>query len=167
MKHVNETKKLADSLWNIFNYLNFIVVVLDTDMNILLGNFYLAQLLGFENEDELIGKNWLEFVDKKEEIVLKFIHNDIVENSDTFCEHINDIISSNGEKIPVRWFNSKVNQGVTGTFSFGIPITKNVTQEDTIESIRAYWSDIINQDKTTIQAMKKVFSEQSKNSCNE
>ena len=166
MNYKKESEKLTKSLWDIFNYSNFAVVLLDPNMNILLGNFYLAQLVGLDSEDLLTGRNWLEFIDESEEKIIKFVHANVICN-----EHINDIKTLTGKKIPIRWFNSKINQGFEGTFSIGIPITQTITQEDTIDSMRAYWSDIIKQDKTTIQAMKKIFDEQMKSglqddSCN-
>jgi PAS domain S-box-containing protein len=171
MDYKEESEKLTKSLWNIFNYLNFVVVLLDPNMNILLGNFYLAQLVGLDSEALLTGRNWLEFIDKSEEKIIRFVHANVLEDVGDCNEHINDIKTLTGTKIPIRWFNSKINQGFEGTFSIGIPITQTITQEDTIDSMRAYWSDIIKQDKTTIQAMKKFFDEQIKSglqdaSCN-
>ena len=56
----------------------------------------------------------------------------------------------------VRWFNSSINNGIKGTFSIGIPITKTVTHADDMDSIRSYFRDVIEKDKTTINALKNL-----------
>ncbi len=159
---IEEYKRIIQSFWNVFNYMNFIVVILDSDMNIHLGNYYLAQLLGFESENDLIGRRWMDFISESEQKVIQYIYDEVLENTTDFYEHINDIVSLTGEQIPVRWFNAKINHETKGSFSIGIPITKKVDEEATVDSLRAYWRDIINKDKTTIQAMKKVFADQLK-----
>ena len=58
----------------------------------------------------------------------------------------------------MKWFNTKLNNGMTGTFSLGVPV-KAAGAEDSVESIRAYWNDIIQKDKTTISAMKDLIKQ--------
>ena len=147
-------KRWSETIWDIFNYLNYFLLILDENMNILLGNYFLATKLGFDNEDDLIEKNWLQFTTDDDKALISYMHKELSSmNIEDYEEHINDIVDLEGNRIPVRWFNSPLNHGAKGSFSIGIPLHQ-VTQEDNIDSIRSYWRDIINKDKSAIQAMR-------------
>ena len=71
-------------------------------------------------------------------------------------EFANEIITKSGELITVKWFNSMINEGGSGTFSVGLPLSRDISKEDSIDSIRAFWKDKLEQDRTTIQALKNI-----------
>lgn len=156
--------KLRSSIWDIFNYLNFFLVFLDIDMNIVLANHYLSDFLGYESEYDLIGRNWKQFLAPDETELVEHVHhkNLDVKNKD-FREFLNKIRSKDGTIIEVRWFNCPVINGVSGTFSIGIP----GDEISSVESMRAYWRDIIEKDKTAIKAMRSLFKskENGANTC--
>ena len=148
---------LRNSIWNIFNYLNFIVILLDENMKIVLANHYLSQFLGYKSEFDLIGVDWNLFLPQEEKKIVNHVHKKTLEENTSldYSEFMNNIIDKDGKIIEVRWFNCPIINGITGTFSIGI--TGN--QLESVESIRAYWRDIIQKDKTTIRAMKSMFIE--------
>lgn len=156
--------KLRNSIWDIFNYLNFILVYLDKDMNIVLANYYLAKTLGYKSEKELIGLNWGQFLLSDEKELVTHVHQEnLNEGNNQFREFLNKLRNKNGDDIEVRWFNCTVTNGTVGTFSIGIP----GDEVRSVESMRAYWRDIIEKDKTSIKAMKSLFKakENGANSC--
>lgn len=146
---------LRNSIWNIFNYLNFIVVILDTNMKIVLANHFLAQFLGYESEFDLIGKDWKPFLHTDECKLISHMHSKLLteSNYEEYNEFINHLKNKDGEYIEIRWFNYPVINGITGTFSIGIV----GNQLESVESMRAYWRDVIKNDKVTIKAMKSMF----------
>jgi len=160
----NVSGALINSLWQLFNYSNFYVLALNEHMEIILANYYLARALGFNSEDNIVGENWLNFISESDKAIIKHIHTQIAHDRDlkTFREHVNDIISLNSKVIPVRWFNSNINQGLKGTFSVGVPVAEDVSKEESVDTVRAYWRDIIETDKTTIRAMKNILEKKVK-----
>lgn len=148
--------RLSQSLWDIFNYSHFFVMALNKKMDVMLANYFLATTLGFETEKELIGKNWLKFVSEKDKHVIEYLYGEMT-NKKITKEFINDIITKENKIIPVRWFNTNLDQGENGTFSIGVPIAGKVSKQDTEETIRSYWRDVIQENKTTVNALREMF----------
>jgi PAS domain S-box-containing protein len=155
LKKINKTKKKIElSLRDIFDYSDIYLIVLNSDMDIRLCSYRLALDLGFESSEELIGKNWTEFL-PIEMAPLKELFGP--EKKKIFNEFTNDIQTKNGTRIPTKWFNTRIKNGEICTFSIGIPLTKEITKEDSIETMRAYWEDIIKKDRTTINVFKDLM----------
>jgi len=154
-------KKIEIGLWDVFNYSNIYLLILDLEMNIRLCSYMLAVDLGFESEDDIIGENWLDFLPTDMRTNIGHIHNYIIKNPNDkkkkYQEVTNDIITKDNKIITVRWFNACINNGVKLSFSIGIPLTKNITQDDNIETLRAYWADKISKDRTTINAFRDLM----------
>ena len=53
------------AVWDMMNYTKMFVVILDENLKVKIANWYLATELGFENEDDLLDKCWLQFVDEQ------------------------------------------------------------------------------------------------------
>lgn len=155
-----ELRNLIKSFWNVFNYLNFFVLILDINMQVRLANFRLATFLGFKDENKMTGCNWLVYIPEEEREHRVDVH---IRADEGFKEQINDILTPDGERVPVRWFNSRMNEDSGLTFSIGIPLTKDFSQEENVDSLRAYWRDIIEKDKTLIKAMKQKLDQLTKN----
>ena len=60
-----ESSVLKKAIWDMLNYANMYVVLLDSNMIIRLINWSLATDLGYKDEREVIGKCWMEFIPKK------------------------------------------------------------------------------------------------------
>jgi len=144
------------SILNLLNYATFYVLILDEKFNIRMINYSLATALGFDDEHGPIGMNWTEFIPGSHRDILKFVYKDVLVGNKDNMEFTNDIITKNGETITVKWFNSLINSGKTGTFSVGLPLTKYITNESNIDSVRSYWRDVLDKDKSTIQALKSM-----------
>lgn len=145
------------NIWNLLNYASFFVVILNKDFEILKANYLLATSLGFISEDELTGLNWSRFLTDYNKEIVQEIYNSLIEgDKNSFTEFTNDIVSNSGEIIPVKWFNSKINNGIRSTFNIGIPMTGVIKPEENIENVRAYWYDIIKQDRTVIESLKQL-----------
>ena len=72
-------------------------------------------------------------------------------------EFTNNIYNEGTKKsITVRWFNTLINHEFNCVFSIGLPLTKEPTIDEDIDSLRAYFRDILEQDKTVINAMKEI-----------
>ena len=61
----------------------------------------------------------------------------------------------------VHWFNSHINTEYNWSFSFGITKTPNPTMV-TMDSIREYYKDIIEYDRTMIESMKETIIQNDK-----
>jgi DNA-binding response OmpR family regulator len=155
LKKINKTKKKIElSLRDIFDYSDIYLLVLNSEMEIRLCSYRLSVDLGFESSDEIIGKNWTKFL-PIEMAPLKDLFSP--ERKKIFNEFTNDIQTKDGKRIPTKWFNTRIKNGEMWTFSIGIPLTKEITKEDSIETMRSYWEDIIKKDRTTINVFKDLM----------
>lgn len=148
--------KTKKDLWSLFNYATFYVVVLDSEFKIKLCNYALAIALGFTNEDEPVGMKWDNFIPENYRTVMDRVHEAVCGGTGEYLEFTNDIVSKTGDVITVKWFNSTINNSEIGTFSVGVPLTRNISKEESIDSVRAYWRDVLNKDQSAIQVLKNM-----------
>lgn len=149
---------LEKAIWEMLNYSTIFVLLLDKDMNIKLINWNLANRLGFENEKEPLGKCWLEFIRPNDQDLCKKIHKDLTlepEKAKVYKEVLSDIITLNNDLFTVKWFNIPINNNFHLVFSFGVE--RSVPSKITEESLRSYYTDIIEKDKTMIISLKDAF----------
>jgi len=155
----NLLKKVESAIWETFNYSNLYTIILNGDMKIKLANWSMAKMLGFDSEDNLIGLDWMQFVSKHEKKVVRYALEKMYNRDLDYREISFDVVSKTGEIISVKWFNSYINDKFHGVFSIGIPLTKKITADDHIDSVRAYYQDIVEKDRTTIQSIKQMALE--------
>lgn len=153
---INEKEKSTDMLWDMINHSLIFVIVIDSDFKIKLANYSIAKELGFDSEKDILGGNWVDFIDPSMKSVLKEVHRDIVNGGDKFKEFTSYIYSKDKKEIKVKWFNSCVNNGLNLCMSVGIPY-RDIEVNESIDSIRSYFRDIIEQDRTMIQAIKQTM----------
>jgi len=131
-KQLREEKDKAQKY---FNIAGVILLVLDTDGNIVIVNNRGCIILGY-NENELIGRNWFDdFIPNglKESLKEKFI--DFISGShDNLVKFENDIVTNNGLVKSIEWENIILTDSegkIVGTLSSGIDITeqKNIEAE--------------------------------------
>jgi len=151
---------LRKAIWDMLNYASIFLVLLDSKMIIKLCNWRLTTALGFQEEKDVIGKCWLTFIPEEEIDRIKMIHHDLAVNHNDQekqknLEVTNDIKTINGEIITVKWFNVQINSIYNMTMSLGLPINKPNIQESE-DSIRAYYRDIIDKDRTMIKSLRDV-----------
>jgi PAS domain-containing protein len=151
---------LRKAIWDMLNYASIFLVLLDSKMIIKLCNWRLTTALGFQEDKEVIGKCWLTFIPEEEIDRIKMIHHDLAVNHNDQekqknLEVTNDIKTINGEIITVKWFNVQINSIYNMTMSLGLPINKPNLQESE-DSIRAYYRDIIDKDRTMIRSLRDV-----------
>ena len=161
-KFDSEKHIIQSNIWKFLDYSNLFIVMLDKELNIKIANYHLSKILGFEDEDKICNLNWSKFLKPNDIDLIKHIHSEILLGSKLYNEFTNDIIDKDNKLITVKWFNVLINHGFNCTFSIGIPLTKKPTIDEDIDSIRAYFKDILEQDKTTINAMKEMTLEYSK-----
>lgn len=153
-KTSGEKEALQKAIWDMLNYTNMFVLLLDKDMNIKLINYSLAIKLGFSDEKEPLGRCWLDFIKEDERSQSSVIHHAISheENEVEYKEVISDIVKLDGKFCRIKWFNTSLNNHTYMTFSFGI--LKENDNEMTEDSIRTYYKDIIEKDKTMIRSLR-------------
>lgn len=151
-------KELEGVIWQLLNYSNLFVVVLDEQLNIKLMNWRLATALGFQNENEPVGRCWLDFIPDSKRVVIKHIHQKVLSGDPQFSEALTDLTIAGDQGISVRWFNCSINHEYNWTFSIGVPLAP-FTAEMHVDSLRAYFQDIIQRDATMIQAIRDVASD--------
>jgi len=155
-KTSTEKEALQKAIWDMLNYANMFILLLDSNMDILLINHSFAKKLGFDNSQEVIGKCWLDFIKPENHDNIYVVHhsliNDSEEESEKYREVVGDIIKPNGQVCTIKWFNFPINHQYNLIFSIGIP--KEMPSEITEESVRSYYNDILQKDKTMILSLK-------------
>lgn len=166
MSELEEVKKLRKTIFNMLNYANMFVLVLDEIMTIRYSNNSLAKTLGFETYKDILGKCWIDFLTKDEVKAVKAIHRVIAdgENWEKYREFRNYIQPLRGEPIMVHWFNSHINTEYNWSFSFGLRKDQKPTMV-TMDSIRDYYRDIVEYDRTMIEAMRNEIVEKETDTC--
>ena len=168
-KELNESKRIIKNLkyesltlkkaiWDMLNYANMYVMLLDSEMIVRLINWSLATELGFKNEKEVIGKSWIEFIPDGYKDLFKVVHSCLIlEKTDKYREMINEVQRINGTSFLVKWFNVQTDSQYNMIFSMGL---RTKTQTDSVivseDSIRSYYRDIIEKDRTMIQSLRDV-----------
>jgi len=158
---LDKTKKelgaMRKAVWDMLNYANMYVVILDRKMHIKLINYSLATELGFKTENEPIGKCWLDFISVEERGMISNAHNKLAFQQDNkhYGEVTNNVCRKDGTNFPVKWFNIAINSDYNVTLSFGLP--KDRIMEITEDSVRSYYADISKKDKTMIQSLKDTL----------
>ena len=153
------------AVWDMMNYTKMFVVILDENLKVKIANWYLATELGFENEDDLLDKCWLQFVDEQKHDLIKRVHSiAISEEFYKVREVVNEIITLDGKIINVKWFNTKINDKYHWSFSIGIPMVNDTLHAETEETIRSYYKDIIARDRTMIEALRDTILDEKQNS---
>lgn len=153
--------ELQKNLWMALDYSNVYIVILDADFKVVLCNHHLAKSLGFNSEDEVIGQEWSRFLGPAERDVVSHVQEEILKGSKKYEEFTNDIVPLNNKPITVKWFNTLINNNFNCAFSIGMPLTKEPDITADVDTIRAYFTDIIKRDRTTINAMKEVTTKYS------
>jgi len=145
--------KALTSLWDLLNYSNIYVVVFDRDFIIQLINWPLSKVIGFDDEKIAIGKKWDDYIPKYDKALSKNEYQKIIEDKKSYSELTIDVGFKDNYST-VKWFNSYINSTVNWIFCIGVPITKDITFKDNIDSVRSYFRDIIIKDRQVIQGIK-------------
>ncbi len=156
-----EADKLRKAIWDMMNFANMFVIVLDEEMLIKFANYSLYNALGFEDHNDVLGKCWLDFIKEEDGNTILSIHNAIstdAEDSKKFTEYTNDIVPVNGnDPMSVKWFNAHINHDYNWSFSIGIQTQKPVTIS--AESVRSYYKQVIENDRTMILSLRNSILE--------
>lgn len=151
-----EAEKARDMLWNVFNYIDSMSLILDENMKIVLVNRYATKILGYKEADELVGKSWLDFISKDQKNIVARVHNKIMNNSKEVEDHISEVISKH-KTTSVKWFISRLDEKSKGTFSLGVPILKEINEQTNISGVRSYFKNMIQKDKENINSMRDLI----------
>ena len=153
----DELLKTKAAIWDMLNYANMYVLLLDDKMNIRFANYSLSITLGFKDEFEPLGRCWLDFIKESERPIIGNVHRSLVTKAECekYREFTNDIVTLDDKIITVKWFNAPVNHEYNWTFSFGLASQPPV--EVTEESVRAYYRDILAKDRTMISSIRDVI----------
>jgi hypothetical protein len=156
-----KSKNLELNLWNLLDYSNIYALILDKNLKIMAISNHLAKTIGV-NRETLIGCNWTMFLKFGQEDVLKHIVSNIIKQNGNYTEFTNDIVDINQNIITVKWFNALINHNYNWVFSVGVSLdNQQPTINEDIQSIRSYFKEILEKDKTTINAMREVAKEYS------
>jgi hypothetical protein len=150
--------QLRKTIFQMLNYANMYVLVLDDKMEIKFANNSLAVDLGYNKYNDVVGKSWLDYIideEKKKIITIHTILSTGLDNWERYREFQNIIQPIQGKKIDVHWFNSHINTDLNWTFSFGI--RKEPDTRVTMKSIRTYYKDIVDKDRTMINSMRDML----------
>lgn len=153
-----EANKLRKAIWDMMNFANMYVIVLDEKMNIKFVNYSLYNDLGFTQHNEILGKCWLDFIKIEDKSNLISVHSSFSGGNGgdkRFIEYTNEIVSITGNILSVKWFNAHINTEYNWTFSIGIQSEKPVMI--TAESVRKYYKQVLENDRTMIMALRDTI----------
>lgn len=148
-------RTVKHAVWDILNYSNLFVIMMDTDFKIKLASWYLATALGFDNEEDLIGKDFTEFIPDKNKDFVKSLYEAITTNDEKYYKPVEIItkVKLHDKVIEVKWFSAFINDTNNMIFNIGIPLEESKFGT-TEESIRSYYKDILIQDRTMIESLR-------------
>lgn len=159
-----DANKLRKAIWDMMNFANMYVIVLDEKMNIKFVNYSLYNDLGFTEHNDILGKCWLDFIKTEDKEGITSVHNSISAGTSAdakiFLEYTNDIITLTGKVLPVKWFNAHINTEYDWTFSIGLQSEKPVMI--TADSVRKYYKQILENDRTMILSLRNSIINTSK-----
>ncbi len=119
-------KKLAEMTQEYLNIADVILLVIKKDLRVELINKKGCDILGFKQE-EIIGKNWLEFIPPEDRQKLEEVFTRIIEGKlEEAKQYENTVLTKNGERRSIKWSNTYLkdeNGAVIGTLSSGEDIT--------------------------------------------
>ncbi|HOC53073.1 MAG TPA: PAS domain S-box protein [Caldisericia bacterium] len=123
-------KKEKEFLKKILDNLHSIVVLEDLNGNVLMINKKGCEILGY-NEDEIVGKNWIEqFTPDYYKEELKKLYFELKNGEiDKYKFHENPVKTKNGEERMILWKNSYIeedNGNIINILSSGLDITENL-----------------------------------------
>ncbi len=128
-------RDIGTSFNNLFDRLNFLVVVLDDQGQILYVNPHLLNKTGF-SKDEILGKSWIEtFVPHQDESNLQNIFDQII-NTDTPKHHTNHILTKSKEVLVIEWNNTALRNKKDSSIkviSVGNDITEQLKNEKSLK----------------------------------
>lgn len=152
------SSELKKAIWDMLNYANMYVLILDKDMTVELINWSLATELGFKEEKEVIGKCWVDFIPEEYRDLIKVAHFCLVhkEGCHQYKEMANEVQRLDGTIFLVKWFNIPINHNYNMTLSMGLKTDINESTIVSEDSIRSYYRDIIAKDRTMIQSLKDI-----------
>ena len=140
---------------------NLFLIVVDNYLKIHLINVPLCKILGFKKEHDLIGKDWLDFINPNEKIITQNIYTKLLSNDNTSdnnpIELMNNIILPNKDIISIKWSNIKIKENLI--FSFGFK-NKKICDKDKINDVdtfRQYYQNMIHKDRMLIKSYQDVF----------
>lgn len=162
-----EANKLRKAIWDMMNFANMYVVVLDEKMNIKFVNYSLYNDLGFTEHNDVLGKCWLDFIKQEDRGNIKSVHSSFSVSEEKkvdkrFVEYTNDIITLTGEILSVKWFNAHINTEYDWTFSIGIQAEKPVLIS--ADSVRKYYKQVLENDRTMILALRDTIIKENEKS---
>ena len=145
-KALVESKELAEKYLNVAGN---IILALDPNGIITLLNKKGHEIMGYK-DGELIGKNWIDlFIPKEKLEETKSVHKKNVKKEDKFFEYFeNELITRNGEKIFVSWYNVIVKDdsgNIIGTLSSEEDITKRKKAEEALQKSEAKYRILFNE----------------------
>jgi len=154
-----EANSLKKAIWDMLNYANVYVLLLDKNLIIRLINYSLARDLGYKNEKVAIGHCWLDHVPPSSLTIVRLAHRELIYGKDKvkYREVTNDLKMRDSTLSSTKWFNIPINSKYNMTFSVGIKLT---SPEDYMriseDSIRSYYKDIIEKDRSMIKSLREV-----------
>lgn len=152
--------QMHENLWTLLDYSNFFALILDKNFCVRSINNHLTKTLGYDCQNDLINLNWSKFLKSTDNDIVKYVVQQVLSKNEDYNEFTNDIIDINKNTITVKWFNALINHNYQWIFSIGIPLTiQQPSLDEDIQSIRSYFKEILEQDKTVINAMRQVAKE--------
>jgi hypothetical protein len=160
-KMLNSDKSKAIShLWGLLNYTNLYVIVLDDNLKIRLANYPLLKFINIENENDAVGIDWMSYIPEVDKDQVLHATKKLISQEENYIEITNDI-SNSQDTVTVRWFISYVNDKTHWLFSIGVPISHSVSTQANIDTVRAYYRDVILKDRAMIKNIKEVTKQYS------
>ncbi|MDM8541533.1 PAS domain S-box protein [Desulfococcaceae bacterium HSG9] len=138
-KHVEKLiKQERERIQNILDITPTMIMALDGKGKISLINRRGCEILGYDDEKEVMGKDWFDnFIPEHSREGVRVVFKRLMDGEIVLYDNVNTytIIDANGNEIYISWHNAliKNSQGeITGTLSAGIDITEQKRAEEAL-----------------------------------
>lgn len=141
---------------------NLFLIVVDNYLKIHLINAPLCKILGFKKNQDLIGKNWLKFINSNEKMITQNIYTKLLSydnlSNGNPIELINKIRLPNKDLISIKWSNIKIKKNLIFSFGFRNKKIGNRDKIDDVDSFRQYYQNVIQNDRMLIKSYQDTFN---------
>ncbi|HEY6977524.1 MAG TPA: sigma 54-interacting transcriptional regulator [Chitinophagaceae bacterium] len=132
--------RLRDMRWDLLlQNMQLIIIELDKDGRIKYLNPYAIDVLGYTSSNELINKNWFDYLPLEEAASVKVVFENIMKEQEAMPFYRNRILAKDGKERIVNWTNVLVYDDTgeaKGLLSIGADVTEQEKAFEKIEVLR-------------------------------
>ena len=157
---LSEMRASILNMWNILEYSNYYILIIDSTLTIVLCNQIFARVLGFKESLDVIGTKFSDYISKDDKYIFKSLQELLSKPNSEMSEFLSELVDKDGHKHMVKWFNSFINSDTQWTFCFGVPVKDDKFYSESVDSMRERYKDIISIHRNLIHGLKEDYNKE-------